>query len=180
MSVRHEIALTLALAVAAPALALETNGPGAPAADAATRAVTDAATRAATENLTLGAIQSLSVSGCVLSFALQVTADAGGGTDTFALQVWDESVLVREAQLAVPADGAVHNVAGTIHLPPISQTKAGIGVYLVDGPILDVEDPFAATCVPFEIPAASRAGIASLGLLLTAAALFALRRRGRN
>jgi hypothetical protein len=171
MSVRHFIALTLALASATPALAVAGNGPGALSADAQTRA--------ATESLTLGAIQSLAVQGCVLSYTLQVTADAGGGTDSFSLQVWDESAIVREALLAVPADGAVHTVAGTIHLPPISQSKAGIGVYLVDGAILDVEDPFAASCVPFEIPAASRAGIAGFGLLLTAAALFALRRRER-
>lgn len=138
----------------------------------------DAATAAPTESLLVGAIQSLAVDRCVLSFQLQVTADAGGGTDGFQLDIWDEGQLVRSVALAVPADGAVHGVAGTVALPPISQANPGIGVVLSDVVTLDIEDPFAATCAPFEIPAASPSGLAGLGALLLVAGLLVVRRRG--
>lgn len=155
-------------ALASPALAVGNVG-AAPSADVVTAAPT--------ESLVLGAIQSLSVDRCVLSFQLQVTADAGGGTDSFQLEVWDEGQPVRALTLSVPADGAVHGVAGTITLPPISQTNPGIGVVLADGAPLDIEDPFAASCAPFEIPSTSPVGLAGLGTLLLAAGLVVVRRR---
>ena len=129
------------------------------------------------ESLVVGAIQSLAVERCVLSFDLQVTADAGGGTDDFRLEIYDDGRLVRTVPLAVPADGAVHGVGGTVGLPPISQGAPGIGVVLADAAILDVEDPFAAACAPFEVPAASPAALAGLTLLLLTAGVVVVRRR---
>lgn len=140
-------------------------------------AIADALSAPPPESLVVGAIQSLAVEACVLSFGLQVTADAGGGTDSFQLEVWDDGRLVRSLALAVPADGAVHSVSGTIGLPPISQATPGIGVVLADAVRLDLEDPFAASCVPYEVPAASPAGLAGLTLLLLAAGLVVVRRR---
>lgn len=129
------------------------------------------------ESLVVGAIQSLAADRCVLTFALQVTADAGGGTDDFRLEVWDEGALVRSVPLSVPADGAVHTVSGAVGLPPISQAAPGIGVVLADASLLDVEDPVAAACAPFEVPAASPLGLASLAAALLVAGLFVVRRR---
>jgi hypothetical protein len=172
MSVRHSIVLTLALAGALPALGVAANGPATSPAQS-----TALAAPGPIESLTVGAISSAAVDGCVLSYALQVTADAGGGTDTFRLEVWDDQVLVRQVNLGVPADGAVHAVSGTVDLPPVRQGIPGIGVYLVDATTLDVEDPLPATCVAFEIPAAGRAGIAGLGALILIAGFVALRRR---
>lgn len=130
-----------------------------------------------TESLVVGSIQSLAADGCVLSFQLQVTADAGGGSDGFRLEVYDEGRLLRVAQLSVPADGAVHGVAGTVSLPPISQATPGIGVVLADAAVLDIEDPVAASCAPYEVPAAGSAGLAGLAALLVVAGLVAVRRR---
>ncbi len=132
------------------------------------------------ESLVVGAIQSLAADRCVLTFALQVTADAGGGTDSFRLEVWDEGALVRSVPLSVPADGAVHSVNGAVALPPISQATPGIGVLLADATLLDVEDPVAAACAPFEVPAASPLGLASLAAALLVAGLFVVRRRAAH
>ena len=163
--------LLLTLAVVSPASAAG-NVPA-----TASSLVADAVTAPPPESLVVGAIQSLSVSRCVLSYQLQVTADAGGGTDTFRLEVYDEGQLVRAVTLSVPADGAVHGVAGTIGLPPISQAAPGIGVVLSDATVLDIEDPFVASCVPLEVPAVGPFGLAGLTTLLLVAGLVVVRRR---
>jgi len=131
----------------------------------------------ATESLVVGSIQALTADRCVLSFLLQVTADAGGGSDDFRLEVYDEGQLIRVAQLSVPADGGVHILPGTLSLPPISQASPGIGVVLADAAVLDIQDPVAATCAPYEVPAAGPAGLAGLAALLVVAGLVAVRRR---
>lgn len=132
------------------------------------------------DSVVVGALQSLSVDRCQLAFQVQVTADPGGGTDSFRLEIYDEGALVRTVALEVPADGGVHTVSGVVGLPPISQVNPGIGVALFDETLLDVEDPFPAACAPFEIPAASPAGFAGLGALLLLAGLVLVRRRTRN
>ena len=137
----------------------------------------EAALAAPTESLVVGAIQSLAADRCVLSFALQVTADAGGGTDDFRLEIYDDQRLVRSVALSVPADGGVHGVSGTVGLPPISQSAPGIGVVLADAAVLDFEDPFLVTCAPFEVPATNAAGLVGLAALLVAAGLVVVRRR---
>lgn len=142
-----------------------------------TDATADALAAPPPESLVVGAIQSLAADRCVLTFTLQVTADAGGGTDDFRLEVWDEGALVRSVPLSVPADGAVHAVSGAVGLPPISQAAPGIGVVLADASMLDVEDPVAASCAPFEIPAANPLGLAGLAAALLVAGLFVVRRR---
>jgi hypothetical protein len=161
----------LALAVVSPA------GAGGNVPATAPSLVADAVTAPPPESLVVGAIQSLSVSRCVLSYQLQVTADAGGGTDAFRLEVYDEGQLVRAVTLSVPADGAVHGVAGTIGLPPISQAAPGIGVVLSDATVLDIEDPFVASCVPLEVPAVGPFGLVGLTTLLLVAGLVVVRRR---
>lgn len=140
-------------------------------------ATADALAAPPPESLVVGAIQSLAADRCVLTFTLQVTADAGGGTDNFRLEVWDEQALVRSVPLSVPADGAVHTVHGTVGLPPISQATPGVGVMLIDATLLDVEDPVAASCAPFEIPAANPLGLAGLAALLLVAGFVVVRRR---
>ena len=162
------LSLVSVLALAAPAVATG-NVRG--------DATADALAAPPPESLVVGAIQSLVADRCVLTFTLQVTADAGGGTDNFRLEVWDENALVRSVPLSVPADGAVHTVSGAVALPPISQATPGIGVLLADATLLDVEDPVAASCAAFEIPAANPLGLASLAALLLAAGLVVVRRR---
>jgi len=131
------------------------------------------------ESVVLGSIESLSVARCVLSFTVQVTADAGGGQDDFRLELYDDGQLVRLVPLSVPADGAVHTVSGTVGLPQISQATAGIGVVLVDDQMLDIEDPFPAACLLTEVPTLGSAGLAGLGALLGLAAVVVVRRRSR-
>jgi hypothetical protein len=139
-----------------------------------------AAPVAAPEAVVLGSIQTLSVDRCVLSFSVQATAEALGGEDAFRLEIYDDGALVRVAPLSIPADGAVHTVAGTVELPLVSQAVPGIGVVLADDQLLDLEDPFPATCVPTEVPTLGRAGLAGLGALLGLAAIAVVRRRGRG
>jgi LPXTG-motif cell wall-anchored protein len=170
---RSRLILAAAFLAALPAMAA-TNGPGVPGAEITT------GDRPPVESLVVGAIQGLAVNQCVLTYSLQVTADAGGGTDTFRLDVWDDGLLVRSVPLSVPADGAVHAVSGTVAVPPINQTTPGLGVYLVDAAILDAEDPFASTCVAFEIPTAQTVGLAGLGALVGLAAVVVLRRRRKS
>lgn len=143
-------------------------------------ATADALAAPPPESLVVGAIQSLAVERCVLTVALQVTADAGGGTDSFRIEVWDEGNLVRSLPLSVPADGGSHAVQAAVTLPPISQATPGIGVVLADATVLDIEDPFAASCAPFEIPAANPLGLASLAALLLVAGLLLVRRRAAH
>lgn len=135
---------------------------------------------AAPEAVVLGSIQSLSVDRCVLAFSVQATAEALGGEDAFRLEIYDDGALVRVASLSIPADGAVHTVAGTVELPHVSQAVPGIGVVLADDQILDFEDPYPASCVPTEVPTLGRAGLAGLGALLGLAAIAVVRRRGRG
>ncbi|MCB9377452.1 MAG: hypothetical protein H6511_01635 [Holophagales bacterium] len=131
------------------------------------------------ESVVLGSIESLAVDRCILSLSVQVTADAGGGTDDFRVEVYDDGQLIRTVPLSVPADGAVHQVSASVGLPVIGQQIPGIGVYLVDDQVLDVEDPFDAACVLTEVPTLGSAGLAGLGALLGVAALVAFRRRAR-
>jgi len=131
------------------------------------------------ESVVLGSIDSLSVARCVLSFTVQVTAEVGAGNDDFRLEVYDDGRLVRLVPLSVPADGAVHSVSGTVGLPQISQAAPGIGVVLVDDQMLDIEDPFPASCVLTEVPTLGSAGLAGLGALLGLAAIVVVRRRAR-
>ena len=131
------------------------------------------------ESVILGSIQSLAVDRCVLSFTVQVTAEAGGGQDDFRLEVYDDGALVRLVPLSVPADGAVHTVSSAVALPVIGQTIPGIGVYLLDDQLLDSQDPFDASCVTTEVPTLGAAGLAGLGALLGLAAIVVVRRRSR-
>ncbi len=133
-----------------------------------------------TESLVVGSLQSLAADRCVLSFVLQVTADAGGGNDDFRLEVYDEGQLIRVAQLEVPANGALYLLPGSLSLPPISQATPGIGVVLVDDTVLDIEDPVAASCAPYEVPAVGHPGLAGLAALLVVAGLVAVRRRAAH
>ena len=142
-----------------------------------TDATADALAAPPPESLVVGAIQSLAADRCVLTFTLQVTADAGGGTDDFRLEVWDEGALVRSVPLSVPADGAVHAVSGAVGLPPISQATPGIGVVLADATMLDVEDPVAAAVRRSRSRPPSPLGLAGLAAALLVAGLFVVRRR---
>lgn len=131
------------------------------------------------ESVILGSIQSLAVDRCVLTFTVQVTAEAGGGQDDFRIDIYDDLALVRQVPLSVPADGAVHSVSGSVTLPVIGQSAPGIGVYLVDDQLLDSQDPFDASCVTTEVPTLGTAGLAGLGALLGLAAIVVVRRRSR-
>ncbi len=132
------------------------------------------------ESVILGSIQSLAVNRCVLSFTVQVTAEAGGGQDDFRLDIYDDLVLVRQVPLSVPADGLVHSVSGAVDLPVIGNAVPGIGVYLVDDQLLDAQDPYDASCVTTEVPTLGTAGLAGLGALLGLAAIVVVRRRART
>ena len=131
--------------------------------------------------LALGDLVVSSPEGCVVAYTLQVLTERGAGNDAFELQLFDDGALVQVEALSAPADGAVHALAGAIHLRhPVSQTSPGIGVYLVDsGAILDFVDPASVACGFVEIPTLDSAGAWILVGLLLASALVVLRRPRR-
>jgi hypothetical protein len=131
--------------------------------------------------LALGDLVVSSPESCVVAYTLQVQTESGGGNDAFELQLFDDGELVQVEALSAPADGAVHALAGAIHLQhPVAQTSPGIGVYLVDsGAILDFVDPASVTCGFVAIPTLDSAGAWILGGLLLASALVVLRRPRR-
>ena len=112
------------------------------------------------------------------SYSATVTTDAGGGTDDFALEIWDDGLLMDTIALSAPADGGVHTVSGTYDIAfPVGTVAPGLGLFLMDGATLDYIDPF--TCESAQaIPTMGGWGLAVLILLLAAAgAFFVLRRR---
>jgi len=128
--------------------------------------------------LSLGDLAVSSPEGCTLAYAVQVFTDAGTGDDTFELQVVDDGVIVSVRSLSAPADGAIHQLSGTLQLNhAVSQAIPGVGVYLVDdGTILDAVDPVVLGCGIVEIPTLDTAGAWLLGGLLLACGLVVLRR----
>jgi hypothetical protein len=154
------VLLAAAPAVAADALGL--NGPGRPEA----------------ANLILGDLTVSSPQGCTLSYAVQVFTESGGGDDSFELQVVDDGEIVLIHPLTAPADGAVHQLSGSIRLGrSVSQAFPGVGVYLIDtGVILDAVDPVDIVCGVVEIPTLGSAGAWLLGGLLLACGFVVLRR----
>lgn len=120
------------------------------------------------------------VNGCVVSYTATVLADAGGGEDSFQLQVVDDGAIVQVETLTVPADGAVHTVSGSLRLKKAPLTGSpGIGLYLADGAqLFDAVDPLEVPCRAFEpeVPTLAGAGTAALVGVLALAAVVVLRR----
>jgi len=128
----------------------------------------------------LGTLEASAPQGCVIGYSATVFADAGGGEDSFQLQVVDDGQIVQVETLSVPADGAVHTVAGSFKLrrAPNAATP-GIGLYLADGGVLlDAVDPLELACREFEpeVPTLAGAGYVALGSVLALAAILFLRR----
>ena len=63
--------------------------------------------------LALGDLTSDSPAGCSVAYTLQVLTEIGAGSDTFELQVYDDGALIQVEALSAPADGLVHDFAGT-------------------------------------------------------------------
>jgi hypothetical protein len=119
--------------------------------------------------------------GCVIGFTATVRTEAGGGVDSFEVQLFDDGQQIDLRALTAPADGQVHAVEGEFQLSgPIGTNTPGVGLYLVDnGQTLDLIDPFGTPCPPLEVPTLGRGGVAALAGLLAIASLALLARRRR-
>jgi hypothetical protein len=131
-------------------------------------------------NVNLGSL-SATPTGCVIDFTATVRTEAGGGVDSFEVQLFDDGQLIATQLLTATADGQTHDVAGQFQLsgPPGTVTP-GVGLYLVDNDqTLDLIDPLGTPCGPLEVPALDRRGIVALAGLLAVASLALLSRRRR-
>lgn len=120
---------------------------------------------------------------CGLSIQGSVTTDAGGGTDTFTMQIVDEGAVIASRDFAFPADGAAH---------PFATEFSFQHIFVGDTYALWINDPGGLGLVQFpeifpiesctiqNIPTLSKAGAAGFGLLLAGAAAAVLVRRRRS
>ncbi len=119
---------------------------------------------------------------CGLVVDGSVTTDAGGGTDTFAIRITDEGVVIASQNLAFPADGGSHAFSFQLDFEHIF-INDNYGL-IIDDPgglgVVVVPEVFTIdSCSIQNIPALSTAGATGLGLLLAAAAAVVLARRRR-
>jgi len=126
----------------------------------------------------------LSVTGsCGLSIGGTVVTDAGGGTDTFTLQITDEGAVIASQDFAYPADGAAHPFATEFSFQHIFVGE-NYGLTIVDPGglgLVEFPDLFPLeSCSIQNIPTLSTAGVAGFGLLLAGAAAAVLVRRRRS
>lgn len=172
-------AKSVATAIALWGLVLVSPGAGAARAENATGL--NGPGRSYNGRSTLGDLAITSSENCSLAYAIQVFTDSGQGNDDFEIQVVDDGAIVQILALSAPADGAIHQLSGTLRLKaPVSQQVPGIGVYLVDsGVILDAVDPLPISCGFVDIPTLDATGTWILGSLLLASALVVLRRPRR-
>lgn len=118
---------------------------------------------------------------CAIDYEITVTSEAGGGTDGFTLEVWDDGARIQVHPFVVPADGGQHVVTGSVVLTSPPGTLApGLGFYVVDNDLIYASnDPFTGfVCTVLDVPTMSRWGLALFaGLLLLASVALVLRRR---